>query len=570
MGSPTTRPHATHISRKKGMYYYRRRIPCSTREVSLSLRTDDFWIAGRRSRALGSLFDFVVSSRPLMIPELQDILRRYLQRLIDEDLQRHLATPPGEPLYAGFVPASEEDAVDADMEVLSHIRSDLREALAHRKYERFGDEIDALMKENDLPASSRPALGMGVLQAQLQLVKLQEDRRMQPAPEIVLEPSFAVESISQQAAEPEGPLLQEVLPKFFKQMRQSEEWTEKTLTQSRQSCEMFVQLNGNLPVTAYTKKDHFTPFYDMLTALPSLWSKAREWRDMTPMEIVEQTAEDDEVPRLAMKTVKRHFSALGRLFTYLIKRGLYEGENPAHGFEFPSKGRPNSRRRMWEGDALAALFRSPVWTGMMSDSRRTEPGEVIVRDEKFWLPILALYHGNRLEEFAQLVAGDVREEDGIPYFDVNDDGDKQLKNEQSRRRIPMHPEVVRIGFLEYVKEVAPKPEDRVFPNLKPGGPDKRIGANFTKWWTRYRQQIGLYEDRLDFHSFRHGVTTKLFGAGVSQTIVDEITGHEGQGTSSKVYHKGSGLKALHAAIQKIEWPEVDFSHLYISSDGPPS
>ncbi len=68
--------------------------------------------------------------------------------------------------------------------------------------------------------------------------------------------------------------------------------------------------------------------------------------------------------------------------------------------------------------------------------------------------------------------------------------------------------------------------------------------------------IVLYEKALDYHSFRHGMTTKLYAADVSEPIIDELTGHEGQGTSRRVYKKDMPLTKLHAAIVKVEWPEV--------------
>jgi len=260
-----------------------------------------------------------------------------------------------------------------------------------------------------------------------------------------------------------------------------------------------------------------------------------------------------------MKTVKRHFSALGRLFDYLRRRGDVTGANPAHGFEFPIKGRANSKRQMWDGDRLTRLFSSPVWTGCQSASRRSQPGKLIIRDEKYWLPILGLYHGNRLEEFAQLRREDVRCDSGIWFFDINGNGERQIKNEQSRRRV--HPAVMALGFLDYVKQTAPAPSDLVFPQLQPGGPDNKLGFYFTKWWSRYRKEIGLYEKGLDYHSFRHGVTTKMYAAGVSEAVVDELTGHEGQGTSRTVYKKEMPLPVLHAAISTIEWPEVSLTSI---------
>jgi hypothetical protein len=105
------------------------------------------------------------------------------------------------------------------------------------------------------------------------------------------------------------------------------------------------------------------------------------------------------------------------------------------------------------------------------------------------LPILGIYHNNRLEEFAQLHRADVRCEDGIHYLDINDEGSKQVKNEQSKRRVPIHRAVQHMGFLQYVEQIAPNPGDPIFPQLVPGGSDRKLGHHFTKWWTNYRKAI---------------------------------------------------------------------------------
>ncbi len=256
-----------------------------------------------------------------------------------------------------------------------------------------------------------------------------------------------------------------------------------------------------------------------------------------------------------MKTIARHFSALGGFFTYAKRHGLIEGDNPAHGFEFPRKGRANSKRKMWEEEKLRALFRSPVWTGC-HPVFRSQKGPKVIRDDKYWLPLLGLYHGNRLEEFAQLRREDVKKEDRVWYLHIHGADGRQIKNEQSARRVPIHPEIERLGFLDYVNGVATKPSDMLFPELKPGGPDAKVGYYFTKWWTNYRRAIGVYEPRLDYHSFRHGVTTKLFSAQVPRDVVDELTGHEGEGTSQRIYKHDTPLPLLREAIAKIEWSEV--------------
>ena len=214
------------------------------------------------------------------------------------------------------------------------------------------------------------------------------------------------------------------------------------------------------------------------------------------------------------------------------------------------------KRKMWSSEQLRDLFASPVWTGCYSEARRSLRGTLIIKDEKYWLPLLGVYHGNRLEEFAQLLRSDVKKQDDTWFFDINDDDQKQVKNEQSKRRVPLHQDILRLGFIDYVEKVAPNPSDPVFPELRPGGPDHKLGFYFTKWWSRYRREIGIYEPKLDYHSFRGTVTTKLTEAGVFLEARNELLGHEGKSTDEKSYQKGFTLKFLAEAINKVSWPEI--------------
>jgi integrase len=133
--------------------------------------------------------------------------------------------------------------------------------------------------------------------------------------------------------------------------------------------------------------------------------------------------------------------------------------------------------------------------------------------------------------------------------------------------VPLHPELIRVGFLDYVAETTASPKDQVFPELKPGGKDQKLGYYFSKEFSRYRESIGVRRRGLDYHSFRHGVTTKLYEAGVSEAFVDLLTGHESGGESRRRYLKGISLPQLRAAMERVQWPEVDLSGLYLRAAG---
>ncbi len=63
--------------------------------------------------------------------------------------------------------------------------------------------------------------------------------------------------------------------------------------------------------------------------------------------------------------------------------------------------------------------------------------------------------------------------------------------------------------------------------------------------------------KLDFHSFRHTFTTRLHEAGVEETIINFLTGHE-QATQSQKTYTQPNIKVLKKAVDKLSVKDIDF------------
>lgn len=179
---------------------------------------------------------------------------------------------------------------------------------------------------------------------------------------------------------------------------------------------------------------------------------------MKPDEIIaayETQPEDKKQPTLTQKTIKRHFSALSAFWGEAIATGDAEA-NIFSDFKFAAAKRAKDERDQWSEDELKALFSSPIWSGCLSEGRRAQKGEHIIRDEKFWVPVIGLFSGMRLEEICQLRTDDIRSEVEINFFDINDRASRQVKNSNAVRRVPIHPELIRIGFLDHVGKFGSK------------------------------------------------------------------------------------------------------------------
>jgi hypothetical protein len=61
-------------------------------------------------------------------------------------------------------------------------------------------------------------------------------------------------------------------------------------------------------------------------------------------------------------------------------------------------------------------------------------------------------------------------------FDINMKPPRRLKNKSAVRLVPIHRELLRLGFLQYVAQRQSAGDERIFPNLEPGGADGRLAA----------------------------------------------------------------------------------------------
>jgi hypothetical protein len=133
--------------------------------------------------------------------------------------------------------------------------------------------------------------------------------------------------------------------------------------------------------------------------------------------------------------------------------------------------------------------------------------------------------------------------------------------------VPIHSELVQIGFLEFVEHVrrSAGPSARLFPKLTPG-PKGGLGEAFSKWFGRYKRELGIDNPSSVFHSFQHGFKDALRAASVNEDVKDALTGHGGGNAVARGYGwkdmvRWFGYSTLSAAVAKVQYPGLDLSAL---------
>jgi integrase len=227
----------------------------------------------------------------------------------------------------------------------------------------------------------------------------------------------------------------------------------------------------------------------------------------------------------------------------LIPRQPWEGIDIEH--------RTENKRKPWTATELQSLFGQPLFTSY-SLPKLVKAGA----DAAYWIPLLGIFTGSRISELAQLQLSDIDTDSPIPQLSITDEGaGQQVKTDSSIRTLPIHSELIRLGFLEYVTDMRAAGHTQVFPLIKmrTGKP----GAYFSRWFNENKPE-GLP----DFHSFRHTVRSVLAEAGVSEPVMDRITGHKVKGSTGTRVYTHYSAEFMRQAVEQIEYPSVSLTKVY--------
>ena len=184
--------------------------------------------------------------------------------------------------------------------------------------------------------------------------------------------------------------------------------------------------------------------------------------------------------------------------------------------------------------------------------------------DAFWACMIALFTGARANSAITLQYDDVFEKDGIWCIQfIENHPIKHLKNEASERIVPIHPQLLDLGFVDYVKRrqtaLNAKGTDFIFPKCQ-----TKSGTYNSRYTVRmilnFLQKIGVKsgtKDSYDFHSFRKNASIAMQNAGIIATFINDIIGWEGKTTMEQSYSNHS--------LQQIKTEMSKFNYDFLST-----
>ena len=280
--------------------------------------------------------------------------------------------------------------------------------------------------------------------------------------------------------------------------------------------------------------------------------------NVAEMDLVKAIRINQNRPELCVSE-KTHFDyiyTLRSLFAWALKR-KYIKENPFDEVDLPAPeiSKTNVKYLPFSVQQLQVIFGSKLFLRHWYDNPKQRT--------MFWLILLALYTGARLNELCQLEFDDIQEEEGVKYISINEEHGKRVKTRAGIRRVPIHNELISIGFLGFVTFMKKESKNnRIFADLKY---NKRgeLSAMPSKWFGRFMNEIGLTDKKLVFHSFRHTVRTILRNNNCPEERVQRICGWEGERSLSAHYGTIS-IKVLAQELnEKLVYEGLNLACLYV-------
>jgi len=510
------------------------------------LKTGYLGVAKFKSGILASnIKKLFYSLRSIKIGMTDEITPEQIQEIINQYIRNELKRFEDYRVKQGLKSFSEVEKYDAYLE--GEIGNDSI-SLQQGDYHQVVPIVEGLMDDHDfdieLLTNEFISVCREFLKSRVKMHEVERNRNGADYSDNVDE-LFPIPDKPETITESEVITLSDLIFEFIKE-KKIEGCAETTIIEYISSLHLFVFVVGNDTPIDTIDKNTMREYKKTLQKLPKNIFKLKKFADKNISEIL--AMKDKNI--ISTSRANHHLTVAGALLEFAVNQGYLTKINPARGLKTKQRTRPDQQRDAFDASDLEILFSMDNFVNMKNP-----------RPERFWVPVLGLYTGCRIEEICQLYLEDIQEEDGIWFLDINSNApDKKLKNKASERIVPLHPFIVNdLNFMGFVEKLRAENAERLFPALKME--KTKYSSQPGKWFGRYKKRLGFPTGTKVFHSLRHSLTDNLKQQMVSPLIIDELTGHAHSGESMSRYGKPYVVKTLYEeAISKLNY-QIDLSHL---------
>lgn len=302
---------------------------------------------------------------------------------------------------------------------------------------------------------------------------------------------------------------------------------------------LFQEIMGDVALSSISRGDILAIMENILPNYPK--NRNKKYPGLTLAEALDLT----DAEKISSKTQKSYFDDWKAFLNWCVTCRTIPF-NPMEGLTMEGSELPkDQQKKRFRSEDLTLIFQK---IAEMPTQKRFYRHLYTFR---YWIPIFALYQGMRLNEICQLHLEDVFAIDGIPCLCVTVDEEKKqkTKNRQSRRVVPIHSVLLKLGFLQFYLDVVALP-DR---------PNSQLFQKLTFTISGYQRKMGWFndfindfipDDRKSFHSFRHSFDTCLMNREQNTFLIQCLAGYKRNGELGERYSVGE-IKSMKTTLEKL-------------------
>jgi integrase len=314
-------------------------------------------------------------------------------------------------------------------------------------------------------------------------------------------------------AQPDAPLISVLIEEYLVENKKS--WASRTLTNYTSDLRVFLRLIEDVPINKFTKDD-FNQFREKLKILPKHNKKGNE--------------------PIKAQRANNIITNVSSFFNWCEKERDVIDKNFAQGRTLPKPRNEESRERFTKKD-LELIFNS-------KEFKTPNPNKMY----NYWVPIIGYYSEMRLAEICLLRKEDIYQtKEGIWAISLNEKY-RTLKNKTSIREIPIHNDIISLGFIDYINNCK---HDCIFKTTsKEGRHDDAIGKSFS----RFKKSLGFGPNKV-FHCFRNTFIDEVYQQGLDKNLYKDFVGHSQDDITHGIYASKASVKRLKEdLLDKMTFP----------------
>ena len=336
---------------------------------------------------------------------------------------------------------------------------------------------------------------------------------------------------------------------------------QKLLDEYKVICDDFVEIVGDIPVSSLSK-DHIRTYITTQIQLPHSRKKNPIYREMSVSKILKLK----DVKPQSRQNVNKYLTRLSTMMNFGSGQGYFR-ENFILGMKLPVSKTESKKREPFTDEDLMKILSPKKYLDYTIDFGKTtksdKPDVVKLSNPYYWSFIIGIFSGMRTNEISQLRIDDIVKEGNVWMIIIDETQGKRVKTTSSIRKVPIHPQLISLGFIKYVEILKSNGVDRVFPELtkERDGYSSKISRHYNE---KFLQSVGVWKKNVKvLYSTRHTFINRCYNKGVDRDIIKQIVGHEPDFTMDVYGGNPFTPQQLYQGISKVTYSNIRWDRLEV-------